>query len=367
MATRNERIVPFMAVHPGGVLKSELEARGLRQKVFATEIGVQPSHLNEVVKGKRNITPAFAEKLEAGLGIPADFWMRMQKSYELDCIAIAERDEKEQTASVKEQALSVLCNIKALYKRLAISTDTFAQKRIEALREAFSCEPLEYASSLPRGAFKRSDRVNVDDKNLTTWLMLAVLAIKSNKPAGGYKEGNAKVAAEKIAALAHSGTLTEKDIKGILDEQGISYNVVEKLDSVPVDAYSTNAEGYPAIVVTHRYNDMARLVFNVLHELGHIHLHLKDKNEVFWTVGEDYSVNNQMEKEANIFAQDALISRQDWKAIMGSEVKGISPNIIIKHLKTASNERHLNFNIVSWRYMFETRCYNLGIKAQQIR
>lgn len=363
----NERIVPFRATHPGEILKEELRERGIRQKDFATQIEMQPSHLSEIVKGKRNITQSVAEKFEAALGIKAEFWLRMQKTYELDCIDISKRDEKEQTCATKEAALSGLCNIKVLYKALAIGTDGFAYKRMEALRGILGQPPLEYASSLPRGAFKRSDRLNVDEKNLTTWLMLAVLAIRNNKPSGEYKYGNAEVAAAEISQLANCGTLTEAGIKSVLNEQGISYNVVKKLDKVPVDAYSTNAEGYPAIVVTHRYDDMARLVFNVLHELGHIHLHNKEKGDVFWTIGEDYSVNDPKEKEANAFAQDALISKRDWRAIMGSAVKGISPSAIIRHLKKQSKERQLNFNIVSWRYMFETKTYALGIKAQKIR
>lgn len=52
-------------------MKSELEERGLKQKAFAAQIGMQPSHLNELLKGKRNITPAIAQKLEEALGIKA--------------------------------------------------------------------------------------------------------------------------------------------------------------------------------------------------------------------------------------------------------------------------------------------------------
>lgn len=367
MATRNERTVPFIAVHPGSILKSELKERGWKQKAFAAQVGMQPSHLSEIVKGKRNVTQPIAEKLESALGITADFWLRAQKKFELDCIAISERDGIEQTAAMKEQTISALCNLKALYKRLAIDTDGYIHERLEALRSAFGCDPLEYTCSLPRGEFKRSDRQGVDEKNLTTWLMLAVLAVKGNRPSGEYKDGNAKSAAEQIAALANSGELTEDGIRQILDEKGISYNVVRKLDRVPVDAYSTNSEGYPAVVVTHRYDDMARLVFNVLHELGHIHLHLQEATDVFWTVGDDYSVSDPKEKEANEFAQDALISKSDWKAITGSTVRGIKPSIIVRHLRAESKARHLNFSIVSWRYMFETKCYALGIRAQQIR
>ena len=72
-------------VHPGDVLGEELKERGISQKEFAKRIGMQPSHLSALIHGMRNFTPAVAAKVESGLtGITADFWMRMQKSYNRD-------------------------------------------------------------------------------------------------------------------------------------------------------------------------------------------------------------------------------------------------------------------------------------------
>ena len=41
MATRNENPAPFMAVHPGMMIKPELEERGISQKDFAKMVGIQ--------------------------------------------------------------------------------------------------------------------------------------------------------------------------------------------------------------------------------------------------------------------------------------------------------------------------------------
>lgn len=91
METRNERehLVnddpSAFPVHPGDVLGEELKERGISQKEFAKLIGMQPSHLSALIHGMRNFTPAVAAKVESGLtGITADFWMRMQKSYNRD-------------------------------------------------------------------------------------------------------------------------------------------------------------------------------------------------------------------------------------------------------------------------------------------
>ena len=60
MAKRNENLAPFMAVHPGMMIKPELEERGISQKDFAKMVGVQASHLSEVLNGKRALTTDLA-------------------------------------------------------------------------------------------------------------------------------------------------------------------------------------------------------------------------------------------------------------------------------------------------------------------
>ena len=64
---------PSEPIHPGEMLKDELEARGISQRKFAQTIGVSYSVLNEVVNGKRPITTEYALKIEAATGIDAEF------------------------------------------------------------------------------------------------------------------------------------------------------------------------------------------------------------------------------------------------------------------------------------------------------
>ena len=67
----------FMAIHPGSILKEELVERGIPQKQFAKDIEMQPSHLCEIIKGKRSITKPVADKLEEILGIPSIDWVNL--------------------------------------------------------------------------------------------------------------------------------------------------------------------------------------------------------------------------------------------------------------------------------------------------
>ena len=98
----DDRITGFRAVHPGEVLNDELKERGIKQKDFAAKIGILPSHLNELIKGKRSFTVTIAMALETELDIPYDFWMRMQYGYEHDCLVIAQREVEKQQSSRRE-------------------------------------------------------------------------------------------------------------------------------------------------------------------------------------------------------------------------------------------------------------------------
>jgi addiction module HigA family antidote len=91
METNTERmylvndITPAFPEHPGGILGEELKARGISQKKFAEQIGLQATHLSALIHGTRNFTPAVAAKIESGLdGISANLWMKLQEQYNKD-------------------------------------------------------------------------------------------------------------------------------------------------------------------------------------------------------------------------------------------------------------------------------------------
>ena len=85
METRNNTR-PHLPQHPGTILKLELRERGIRQKAFAEEIGMRPSHLSALLNGYRNISPQVAAKIEAVLQIPAHVWLNLQSNYNLDML-----------------------------------------------------------------------------------------------------------------------------------------------------------------------------------------------------------------------------------------------------------------------------------------
>ncbi|MDE6394933.1 MAG: helix-turn-helix domain-containing protein, partial [Duncaniella sp.] len=53
-------LTPSNLIHPGEMIKDEIEYRGISQKALAAEIGLPASVLNEVLNGKRAVTTEYA-------------------------------------------------------------------------------------------------------------------------------------------------------------------------------------------------------------------------------------------------------------------------------------------------------------------
>jgi len=76
-------MMPSMLIHPGEMLKDEIEARNITQKDLAKRMGVSYTVFNEILNGKRPITTEYALLLEAALGIDAGIWLRLQADYNM--------------------------------------------------------------------------------------------------------------------------------------------------------------------------------------------------------------------------------------------------------------------------------------------
>lgn len=107
-------VVPFRAVTVGEILSEELKARGIKQRDFAVQTGVNVSVLNEILKGKRSVNPEYAIAFEKVLGIPASDWLALQTEYDLTVIRIKEKEmmaqynNPEDNGEYKEQLRSIL-------------------------------------------------------------------------------------------------------------------------------------------------------------------------------------------------------------------------------------------------------------------
>lgn len=73
----------YYPVHPGEVLKDEIEYRGISQRELAAFIGISPTVFNEILNAKRPMSEELAFRIEDALGLPAYVFLRMQAKYDM--------------------------------------------------------------------------------------------------------------------------------------------------------------------------------------------------------------------------------------------------------------------------------------------
>lgn len=92
------------AIHPGELLKDEVESRGLIQKSLAEQMGIPYTALNDILNSRRSLTATTAMLFEAAMGLSAGLLMRMQLDYNMQ---VARMDKKfaARLEAVRESAL----------------------------------------------------------------------------------------------------------------------------------------------------------------------------------------------------------------------------------------------------------------------
>src|SRR3972149_4101812 len=70
--------------HPGEILLEEfLRPMGITQVAFARHIGVPTQRINEIVRGKRGVTPETAWLFAQALNTTPEFWINLQSAHDL--------------------------------------------------------------------------------------------------------------------------------------------------------------------------------------------------------------------------------------------------------------------------------------------
>jgi len=70
--------------HPGEILLEEfLKPMGVTQVAFAQHIGVSVQRVNELIRGKRGVSPETAWLLSQALGTTPQFWVNLQANHDL--------------------------------------------------------------------------------------------------------------------------------------------------------------------------------------------------------------------------------------------------------------------------------------------
>jgi addiction module HigA family antidote len=93
-------------IHPGEILKEEVEYRGISQSKLATQMGMSYKMLNHILNERRPLTTQTAMLFEATLGIPANMLIGMQTDYNLR-IASQDKSFSKRLANIRKMVAAL--------------------------------------------------------------------------------------------------------------------------------------------------------------------------------------------------------------------------------------------------------------------
>lgn len=339
-----------LSPHPGTVLKGELEEYGLSQRELASALGKSAPMINGIITGGKDITVEIAILLEAALpgSLKASDWLRLQNEHDL---GLKRKEIESRTVAIEIwNKLRTHANLGALKKRLEFSSDF--EKNIAMVMEALGISDvqqlnLQFSSST--GCFKKSEKVQTDQSNLFTWVVIVKHVSNNINLNAEFIPDRVPELIGKLNAVFFSNTDVIEKTENLLNTYGIKFISGEKrLGKVPVDGFSFWRGSNPTIVTTQRMNRIDNFAFTIMHELGHIMLHLEqDSTHSFIDVDRSIMVNDEKETAANQYATEAL-----WSG--NSPIEAFSdienPYAAANKLKAIARSNRMNVGIVTGQY-----------------
>jgi len=305
--------------HPGVLLSELLEKKGISQRDLAGRLNIAHSQLNNILNGNRAININFALSLQAAGYEEASFWLTKQMEYEL---LEAQKDEE---LSKKNKAIRLLKEIEELvpvsfFKKMDMLTGDSEQN----IKEIFKIYNVKDINGLEKSIkkydfskFRKSSKFTENRNNIIAWSHLAEFQAKLED----VKEFNISNQTELIEELKKCFLKNDETIartKSILKKYGVKFIILDRPSQTPVDGKSFMSGNNPAIALSLKYSRLDNFAYNIMHELGHVYLHLTNdayKNVNFFTNAPNIE---KEEFEADDFARNNLISLNDWNEFIST-------------------------------------------------
>lgn len=260
----SERI-PVEVFPPGEFLDDELAARGWTQTEFAEIIGRPTRVVNEVIAGRRRITPETARDIAAALGTSAELWMNLESAYQLS--KVPPRDERDERVA-REAALRERFPVREMIKRGWIDSGKHIDELEEAVLGHFQLSNIDDEIQFPH-ALRRNRGKDLSALQYAWLFRVRQLANALRVP--DYSVQKLREALPQLESL-----MTEPEeirhIPRILAEAGVRLVVVEPIPGSNIQGvcFWLGDATSPVIGLSLKGDQIDKFWFNLWHEIEHV-------------------------------------------------------------------------------------------------
>ncbi len=160
------------APHVGAYIKAELDAKGMRQKELAKLTGIQTSTLNDIIKGRRDITAEQSILIGHALDLTDNYFYNLQQQYDMDKARESERVTMQLDAITNWNALKHYVSESFFDKMGLLGSDI--KHNVDVIFEVFGVKNLDEFFALRNQearveASKKTKRQPASERDLFSW------------------------------------------------------------------------------------------------------------------------------------------------------------------------------------------------------
>ena len=325
---------------PGEIIREELEARGWTQLDLADILARPPRLVNEIIGGKRGITPETAKALGEAFGTEPEFWMNLESSYQLH------RAKAIDHSIGRRASLYAKAPVKEIIRRKWIedseSIDVL-EKRVEAF---LSNQPAVWAY-----AARQSTDYGDANPAQKAWVLRVRHLATAAPITRTLSRSSLEAALLELTALKRDAEEV-RHVPKILANAGIRFLIVEHLQHTKIDGVCLWLDqDSPVIALSMRYDRIDWFWHTLMHEMGHVLNKDGVRQPTVDTnlVGSDaqpFEGKPPEEKKADEFAVNFLINQKELdnfiarvhplyshsKIVLFSNRIGVHPGIVVGQL-----------------------------------
>lgn len=255
--------IPAEIFPPGYVLKEELDKRGWTQVELSEILDRPPRLVNEIISGKRAITPETAKGLSAAMGQSAEFWMNLEMSYRLSKASFSASSIVARRAKLYDKF-----PVKEMVRRKWVEDSDDLDVLEKSFCKYFSIVSLDETPQFQHAAKKTG--YSEDNVRQLAWLNRAEQIAKTITVTQFSVEKLEKAIKQLRGCLSNVNAV--RQVGKILADAGVRLVVVEYLLGAKLDGacFWINNGKSPVVALSLRLDRVDNFWHTVFHELDHV-------------------------------------------------------------------------------------------------
>lgn len=300
----------IMAFHPGYYIEELIDDLGISQAELAMRVGTTPKTISRLVNGKENLSHEIAENLSIMLGTSVELWLNLQAEYEKK---LAEIRIQQKLDDQVEIARLIDYNYFVLTINLPSTRDI--TEKVNNLCAFFKIANLRILANEDFLASYRTSIKDVELKNIVNaraWLQTAInVARQQDTKSFDCKRFQAALQEIRKMTLENEDVFLPK-LKTLMTDCGVKFVVLPYLKNSGVNGVVKWLDkDHVMLAMNNRRLYADDFWFSFFHEAKHV-LQFKHK-QIFVSYEDRKEMKNDLEKEADEFSGDFLISESKYK------------------------------------------------------